>query len=386
MTTTKWTKAFVLPFLLLVCVGLAILHPTSVSADELVIQRGNVSYKLQANVLVEAQDGGLLAQSSDGKLWVIEKQELVSRKKSSAEVAPKAAKQLGEDLLKELPPGFRIYKTRNFVFAYQTERAYAKWIGGLYERLFSAFKKFWKGKKLAVENKSRYPLTTIIFRSKAAYSQYVEQELGSSPGTMVAYYNLMTNRVAMYDLTAGQGVGDGMSNRQIHQILANPKAIPMVATVIHEATHQLMFNLGVQTRFSDTPLWLNEGLAMYFETPDLENQRGWRSIGKVNYARLRDFSRSFSSRHQDSLQQLVASDSKFQGDDAIASYAESWALVYFLIEQKPKKFVAYVQSISRKKPLVYDEPEQRLANFKKHFGEDLAILDREFIAFIRQLN
>ena len=35
--------------------------------------------------------------------------------------------------------------------------------------------------------------------------------------------------------------------------------------------------------------------------------------------------------------------------------------------------------LSRKQPLFWDTPEQRLAEFKQAFGDDLAKLDREFL-------
>ena len=63
----------------------------------------------------------------------------------------------------------------------------------------------------------------------------------------------------------------------------------MVATIIHEATHQLAFNRGLQARFADVPLWVSEGIALYFETPDLRNSRGWQTVGAVNRVRLDRF-------------------------------------------------------------------------------------------------
>ena len=36
-------------------------------------------------------------------------------------------------------------------------------------------------------------------------------------------------------------------------------------TIIHEATHQTAYNVGVHARFADQPRWLVEGLAMMFE-------------------------------------------------------------------------------------------------------------------------
>ena len=34
-----------------------------------------------------------------------------------------------------------------------------------------------------------------------------------------------------------------------------------VATIIHEATHQLAYNSGMQRRYADNPMWVSEGLA-----------------------------------------------------------------------------------------------------------------------------
>ena len=84
----------------------------------------------------------------------------------------------------------------------------------------------------------------------------------------------MTNRVAMYDLTADFGNGAGQ-NRDFEDILRDPRSIRMVTTIIHEGTHQLMFNTGLQTRLADTPYWLNEGCLLY-TSPSPRDQRGAR--------------------------------------------------------------------------------------------------------------
>ena len=45
-----------------------------------------------------------------------------------------------------------------------------------------------------------------------------------------------------------------------------------MATIVHEATHQIAFNCGMQQRYADIPLWLCEGMAVYFEAPDLASK------------------------------------------------------------------------------------------------------------------
>ena len=91
----------------------------------------------------------------------------------------------------------------------------------------------------------------------------------------------------MYDLTESSQKGRANSildiNRRISLRPAN------VATVVHEASHQIAFNINLQTRYADTPLWLSEGFAMFAETPDLKRRSGWKSIGKMNRDRFSQF-------------------------------------------------------------------------------------------------
>ena len=120
----------------------------------------------------------------------------------------------------------------------------------------------------------------------------------------------------------------------------------MVATVIHEATHQIAFNCGLQTRFADIPLWVSEGVAVYFEAPDFSNSKGWRTIGEVNRPRLGAFRQYAGRRTNGSLRSLIADDKRFRDPrQAADAYAEAWALNYFLIRQKPKEYAAYLQEL-----------------------------------------
>lgn len=358
-------------------------------ADEVTIKKNGEEQTLIGKVVVEAQDGGLLFQTRDSALWVIEADQVVSKSQDDGAIEPLTADELGESLLAELPDGFRIYTTEHFVIAYQTEKVYARWVGGLYERLFKGFEKYWESKKKLELEQPQFPLVAIVFGSRAEYARYVQRELGTDPGTMVAYYNLMTNRVAMYDLTADQvQPGTTISNdRRVNQILSSPNSLPMVATVIHEGTHQLMFNRGMQTRFSDTPLWLNEGLAMYFETPDMKSSRGWRAIGRVNPLRFGQFRQDLQTRAPNALTELISHDKRFaDAQHSGAAYAESWALNYYLLNRRSDEYVAYLKFMAKKRPLEYDTPEQRLSDFKQFFGEDLNALDREFVGYMLRLN
>ena len=370
----------------LCAVSLSVVLTNHSFADELTIIKDGKEIQLSGQILIDQADG-LFFQSRDGKLWLLKPDQIKNKVAQEVDPKPKSSKEIGEQLLKELPAGFRIYETKHYVIAYQTELAYVKWVASLYEgRLYRAFDMFWEKKKRVSLSEPKFPLVAVVFGSRAAYQMHVDRELG--PGqTMIAYYNLQNNRVTMFDLTADQRNPNlKLNERRIEEVLRNPAAIGMVATVIHEATHQLIFNRGLQVRLSDSPLWLNEGLAMYFEAPNLNSKKGWQRPGMIFEQRLRRFRNYLGQRPANSLVTLITSNERHQNQDAgLDAYAESWALIHFLINRRSKEFVAYMKFMAQKQALAEETPAQRLADFKQFFGEDLADLDKDFIAYVRKL-
>ena len=114
--------------------------------------------------------------------------------------------------------------------------------------------------------------------------------------------------------------------------------------------------------------------------PDLSNSKGWKTIGEVNYPRLQKLREFTAKRPVGSLQSLIIDYKRLRDPrQASEAYAEAWALNYFLIRQKPKEYVAYLKMLSKKEPLIWDEPAERLNEFKAAFG-DVDKLDAEFLA------
>lgn len=368
-------------FLLVIC-----LVGTSKS-DHLTLIISGRTVELDGEILIEAQDKSLYFREVDGKIWFVKPGQIQDKVDVQEAIEPLSKEEVGQRLLKELPDGFRLKETKHYVIAYQNEVAFARWVSGLYEsRLYRAFETFWVKKKKLKLTQPQYPLIVIIFGTRAQYQQYVDRELG--PGqTMIAYYNLQTNRVAMFDLTADQrNPNQVMNDRNIDRVLQNPAAVMMVATIIHEATHQLIFNRGIQTRFAETPLWLNEGLAMFFEAPDLRSKTGWQTPGKIFERRLIRFRQYLSTRPADSLKSLIMSDARLRdAENSIDAYAEAWAFNHFLLNRRSKEYVQYINHMSGKRVLHEDSPETRLADFQQFLGEDLAKLDKEFIEYVRRL-
>lgn len=340
--------------------------------------------ELRGEVLIEAEDGGLLLMEPDQRIWLLQPAAIRDREVLAEALPMLDARELEKKLLEELPAGFRIEKTPHFLIAYNSDRQFAKWVGNLYEKLLRGYLDWWKKKHGLVWQAPEVPLVVLVFGTHEEYTRHVQRELGQPPGSMVAYYNLMTNRVALFDMTIG--LGPSGNNRNIAEIVRSPGAVEMVTTIIHEGTHQLMFNTGMQTRFADTPLWVNEGLAMFFETPDANNPQGFRAIGQVNLPRLNRMVVWSRNRSPDSLQTLLSDDSVLRSPDSLLDrYAEAWAFNYFLLQRHGKEYAAYLEFLGNKPRMVYDSPDQRLADFQRFIDVEWTELDREFLEFLAGL-
>ena len=333
-------------------------------------------------ILIEAQDGGVLLESPDGAQYTIEGKTILTRQKTDAPFKPLTSDQLGEQLLAEFPPGFRVHTTPHYVICYNTSREYAEWTSSLFERLYKAFTSYWKRHGMEL-HEPEFPLVVIAYADRASYEAAAKDVLGDGAGNIVGYYNLKTNRVNMYDLTGTESLrapGNRRgSQREITQMLSQRAAVPLVSTIVHEATHQIAFNCGLQTRMADIPLWICEGMAVYFEAPDLTSSRGWRGIGRVNYPRLETFRRNLPNWRRDSLTTLVSDNRRFRDPStAVAAYADAWALNYYLIKFRSKDYAAYLKLLAEKRSLMEDDPETRLDEFKQQFG-DMRTLERDFL-------
>jgi hypothetical protein len=341
------------------------------------------SFTIAGRVLVEAQDGGILVLGQDGRLWPVEKPQLISREVANGPFRALSATALGKQLQAELGAGFDIVVTKHYVICSSADRQYAQWCGALFERLYVSFHNYWKQRGLKL-SEPEFPLVAIVFPNQKKFAAFATKDAGADAATAKGYYSISTNRMVLYDLTASD-TGAAGNEADINKRLA---AVPYnIATVIHEATHQIAFNSGMHTRLADNPLWLVEGMAMYFETPDLSSKTGWKTAGAVNDERLGQF-RDFlgRSRKPDSLETLVASDARFNDDGQMPdAYGEAWALTQFLVRTRKEAYVKYLNTLAAKAPLVLDTPEERLAEFRAAFGDDFKQLDTELLKQVKRL-
>jgi hypothetical protein len=353
--------------------------------DQVTFRRDGVNHYVEGRVEVTAQDGGILLLARDGVLWSIPPEELAKHAHDDAPFRPFSAEEMRKTLPAQLPQGFKMHATAHYLIFHNTSPAYAQWCGALFERLYGAFRNYWTRKGFDLRE-PEFPLVAVVFADKQSYLKFSHGELGDANKSIIGYFSMATNRMTMYDLTESSGRGGRPgSSAQVNQMLAAPAVSITVATIVHEATHQIAFNCGLHTRYSDCPMWFSEGIAVFCETPDLHNAKGWSGIGAVNRPRLAQFQKYLHSRPRDSLRTLLGDDKRFrEPNQALDAYAEAWALTYFLLRQHGKQYVEYLQALSAKKPLLEDGPEKRLALFQRCFG-DLERLDWEFLRYMARV-
>ena len=340
---------------------------------------------VDATVLVEAVDGGLLVELADERYELLPPASIAGRQPLPDAPAEESPRDLGQRILAELPAGFDVLVTKHYVVCFDTSRDYARWCAALFERLHEAFVNFWSKAGLDVVDPPR-PLVIVIFADRRRYEAHASRDLGVAADRVVGYYNLLTNRVTTFDLTGTDGVPRPIgraSSGTAFEILSSPAAAGLVATLVHEATHQMAFNCGMHRRLAPVPLWVSEGIATYFETPDLENTRGWRGIGKVNRPRLDHF---LATHRPGDIAAIVTADDRFRAvEGPLDAYAAAWSLTRHLIETRKKEFVGYLRTQATKPPLADDSADERRRDFEAAFGASPEAIEEEVVKAMARL-
>ncbi|WP_460166244.1 DUF1570 domain-containing protein [Thermostilla marina] len=337
--------------------------------------------EVAGRVIATGQDGSRMLLGRDGRLWTIMPGDVLAHDEDLRPFEGVSKDEMARILLAELPQGFQVVQTAHYVIAYETSRDYALWCGGLFERLFTAFNNYFSRRGFELREPI-VPLAAIVYGSRESFIRNNRDEVGDGVTGILGFYNLETNRMKLFDLSGGAARGNAA---QINRYLNRPEMLANLATVIHEATHQIAYNSGLNCRWTDTPLWLSEGIAVYFETPDVRSTRGWSTSDVINRPRYEQMRQYLPRRPAVSLRTLIADDARFRDvDQAADAYAETWALTYFLLHRKPKEYVAYLRRLQEKKPLIWDDADTRIADFEACFG-DLQQLDKEFLRYFSQL-
>ncbi|HYH85160.1 MAG TPA: tetratricopeptide repeat protein [Pyrinomonadaceae bacterium] len=200
------------------------------------------------------------------------------------------------------------------------------------------------------------PTTVVVFRDDRAYQPFKPLYRGQTAAFVSGYFQpgAEVNYVTLaLDSDGGRGAS---------------------STLLHEYTHLLVNNY-----FRNAPLWLKEGLAEFYSTARISGDRRRVTLG----AQIPHRARSLRGRALLPLRTLFAVDQQSphyqEPDKRGLFYAESWALVHYLLEggggARRTQLARFVASLADGKNA--DE------SFRLAFQTDVDTLEAELSTYVR---
>ena len=280
---------------------------------------------------------------------------------------------LAEQLLATEFPGWSTHQTRRYLYLHQNSEAFVNIASRILETMFRGIDRYSRAQKIDV-TAPEFPLVVIVYRTQ----QQFQQAMGV-PDDVVAYYDVLTNRITLCEESNLWNVRPELAIRQT------------IATIAHEGAHQILHNIGAQQRLSLWPMWLNEGLAEYFAPTTTDHRLMWKGAGEINDLRMFELEQLLKSRTAETADgQLIA---QTIGAARLTStgYAMAWALTHYLAQNQREAFRRFVQTMARRGPLVGGGQAVapgvipgNLRDFKEHFGDDLADIERRVMLHLNR--
>ncbi|MCH8921814.1 MAG: DUF1570 domain-containing protein [Planctomycetes bacterium] len=302
----------------------------------------------------------------DGYLWDFPRPQATSLKKLSESFSAYSAAQMRASLAREYGSKFAVTGTGHYLIVHPAGQR-DQW-AGRFELLYRQFVTYFSKRGYPI-HEPRFPLVAVVFANYADYRRDAAARGISLAANVVGYYSPKSNRVSMYSQGGGR--------RQWHET---------AATIIHEATHQTAYNTGVHNRFGQAPAWVVEGLGTMFEARGVWNGSAHpQASDRINRGQLASFqSYAAGARPRGMLAEIVAHDRLFRTRPREA-YAESWALSFFLSETQPQRYAAYLSKTAGRQAFRNYTPGQRLADFTAVFGENLELLESQYLRYLKSL-
>lgn len=322
-----------------------------------------------------------------GKLVHLQVKSLKTFDKISTRYQPLTNSEFRQELSKEFPGYEVVGSTRYLVVG---PRGQASRYSKLFDSIYRDVEQFFRVRGFKVTT-PEVPLVAVVFGSQQEFARYCVSDSVPTSSTLMGYYSLMTNRVALFDteysISATTQPATELAHRYSSILSAAGISQDTANTIIHETTHQVGYNIGVHSRLGTTPVWLVEGLATALEPSGMRESRGRQLISdRLNPERAVWFAQQHRSRREAGyFAKMVASDDFFYRQ-TLNSYSEAWALTFFLLENPARRqqLVDYLQQLSNRDPAINYTARQRLADFQAAFG-DISRLEVEFLRYMDRL-
>ena len=348
--------------------------------------------------LVEVRDGKtvttgkLLAQDKERAMLLDRAGRLhdltlnsVKLQTTSSRFQPLPVMDLRNQLAREFGKDLSVGSTRHYLVLAPSGRAsdYAK----VFEEQYSTLQRYFKTRGFTLTD-PQFPLVAVVFPTQKQFTEYARGEGTKAMANMQGYYSPRTNRVALFESqpksVAVSAIAPFESARPSAFRLFGTTETELKATMIHEATHQIAYNIGLHSRMGETPRWVVEGMATTFE-PDgmrgtLAGSQPQQRINRERYLTFQNFVKS-GRRPSKSLRSFIESEGLY--DSAVLDfYSQSWALTFFLVETRPRNYATYLKRIAARDPFAAYPAKERLGDFKETIHPDVDWLDVQFVKFI----
>ena len=348
------------------------------AVDIVTYQHGDQEATLKGTLVATPSLDTLVLMTADSHYHPIDKQSVLQHTSDTSPFKYDDKDVLSRRLQQEFGSQFHVQSSAHYLICSSAPAVHTNRCTAALERLFKGFFAFWKNRGLPLSH-SPNQLVVVLHADAEIYQQHGRDELGDAVSSVHGYYSQKTNRVNLLatDVAQRNGISGGANGFLAARVMA---------TVIHEATHQLSYNSGLQTRLAPHPLWFSEGLAVFFEPPNLKTQTGYQPIGSISPLHLGTYRAASRVGKIMKLEELVSHDRAFRESATIRmAYAQSWALTYFLVRTRREEFLTYLQIQGAKQSLSAYSPEGRLRDFETAFDGTMRELQREFQRYMQRL-
>lgn len=319
--------------------------------DRVVLVRDDDGLPVVAKIHVEVGQN-LIVMLPDGRLVARRRYETQG---TTRPFEPATKDALAARLVAGEYQGFRIKQTRRYLYIYNTSEPFVTATSRILETMFPGVMAFSEAQRIDV-HEPEVPLVVVLYKDRAEF----ERRTGVRGG-VVAFYNTLDNRVAIYETQA---------LARIAPLLAVREAI---STIAHEGVHQVLANIGVEQRLSRWPMWLSEGMAEFFSPVTVDTRLRWGGAGGVNTLRMLELDAYLRSRTK--VDGSTVTRTVLAPRLTSTGYATAWSITHFLAKNHRADFHSFVNEVSQVGPLERPSPEQNLALFTKYFGDDYRTLE-----------
>ena len=381
--------------------------------------------------IVERGNGWCALYDREGRMHTVDLNQVTRFRKVSSTFAPHSQLTLRTSLLKEFGNDFEVATTRHYVVCAPQGRAQT--YCDVFEQTWRRFHMYFAVRGFELTD-PEFPMIAVVLEDRKSFIDYAQKEHANVDSNILGYYWSTHNRVIMFEDQKSQA---GISNqrsatneRLLAVSLRNSSNRDLIAesshledgawswafegmerasvadhsttsdeiatraginsnlreTMIHEATHQLGYNLGLHNRTGRNPKWIVEGLAPVFETPGMEKFAMDRDVKKrVNPGWYYGFQKFVKDGRPDGFLETFIQDDKSFDTQMANAYAQAWALSFWLIETRPREYARFLQKMASAEVTRQLTPESRVRLFKESFGDNLVLLDAQMLRYYARI-